>query len=152
MDSAIGLLYRAILVGAPILFVAALITQPGIAAGNRFPRMQRGVAIAAVVAAVIPGLWLLASRSLSSDNGWVILVDLSAPIALALLAVSARSSIRTLCTAGAALLLAVCCFLGGFSIGPFYTPAAALLIVAGAIGLIPPASRQAVGGVLGHVP
>lgn len=136
MDSAIGLLYRVILFGAPILFVAVLIMQPRAEDGSRFPRMQRGVAIAAVVAAGIPGVWLLASGGLGLSDGWV-LIDLLVPIALALPSVFTRVAQRSLYTAAAALMLAVCCFLAGFSIGPFYTPAAALLIVAGTIGLVP---------------
>lgn len=89
-----------------------------------------------MIAAVVPGVWLLASGGLGLSDGWV-LIDLLVPIALALPSVFTRVAQRSLYTAAAALMLAVCCFLAGFSIGPFYTPAAALLIVAGTIGLVP---------------
>lgn len=146
------LLYRVILVGAPILFVAVLIMQPRVAEGSRFPLVQRAFGIAAVGAAVIPGAWLLVSGTLSSDNGWVVLIDLSIPIGLTLASVVTRVRERTLCTAAGALMLAICCILGALSIGPFYTPAATLLIVAGAIGLVPRPSQQTIGRALGHVP
>ena len=136
MESTIGLLFQVILVGAPMLFVAVLIMQPRVAEGSRFPRMQRGIAIAAVGAAVIPGVWLLASGNMGVSDRWALL-DLLVPIGLALPSVFTRVTDRTLCTAAGALLLAICCFLGGFSIGPAYTPAAALLLMAGTIGLIP---------------
>ena len=136
MGSAIGLLYRIILFGSPLLFVAVLIVRPRAADGSRFPRTQRWVAIATVVATVIPGVWLLASGGLGPSDGWVLL-DLLVPIVLALPSVFTRVTQRTMYTAAAALMLAVCCFLAGFSIGPFYTPAAALLLVAGTIGLVP---------------
>jgi hypothetical protein len=46
-------------------------------------------------------------------------------------------SIRTISTAASALVLAAFCLISGFSIGLAYLPAAALLLLAGMVGLIP---------------
>ena|SRR5579862_9846655 len=128
------LLFYVLLLGAPLLLVVALIKGPA-ADGNRRPfGVQRAVGTLAVVAAIIPGVWLLTSGSLRVQEGLWVLLDLSFPICVALPAVLPHSPIRSVCTVVGALLLAVFCFLGGFSIGLFYVPAAVVLFFAGMTG------------------
>jgi hypothetical protein len=135
-----GLLFQVVLAGAPLLFIAALVMHPFVAKGSRFSRVQRAIAILAIAATVIPGVWLLASGSLRSEmrsEPVRILVVLLVPIGFALPSVFTRMSIRTISTAASALVLAAFCLISGFSIGLAYLPAAALLLLAGMVGLIP---------------
>ena len=134
------LLFEIIVIVAPLMFIAVLIMQRVVARGSRFSRVQRAVATLAVLAAVIPGIWLLASGSVRSElreSATRMFILLVIPIAFALPSVFARLSIRTLCTVVGALVLAAFCFVCGLSIGILYLPAAALLLLAGMIGLIP---------------
>jgi hypothetical protein len=135
-----GLLFQIDIVGAPLLLIIALIMQRVAARGSRFSRVQRAIASLAVIATVVPGVWLVASGNLRSEfheNALWVLTLLLIPIALALPSVFSRLSIRTLSTAAGAFVLVAFCFISGFSIGIAYLPAAALLLLAGAIGLIP---------------
>jgi hypothetical protein len=133
-----GVLYPFVLLGAPLLFVAALILWQWDERGTQLGRVQRAIAGAAVAAAVIPGVWLLASDNLQGENGLTVSIDLLIPVALTLPFALIGVSRRTLYTAGGALLLGIFCFLGGYSIGPLYLPAAALLVLAGSVDLASP--------------
>ncbi len=133
-----GVLYPLVLLGAPLLLVVALIMRRWDARGSNLSGVQRAIAGLAVVGAVIPGVWLLTSDALRGDNGLTVCIDLLIPVGLTLLSAMAGSSRRTLYAASCALVLGVFCFLGGFSIGPLYLPAAALLVLVGAVGLASP--------------
>ena len=135
-----GLLFEIVITAAPILFVAVLIMWRLAARGSRFSQAQRAFAALAILAAVIPGVWLLTSGNLRSElreDAGIIVIVLSIPIVVALPSVFTHGWLRTLCAAAGALTLAAFCLVSGFSIGLAYVPAAALLIVAGIIGLIP---------------
>jgi uncharacterized membrane protein len=139
-----GLLFEIVISAAPILFVAALIMRRFVARGSRFPRVQRAVGALALAAAVTPGIWLMASGKLRSElreSVLTVFVALTIPIVLCLPPLIARRSVRTLWTASAAVVLAAFCLVGGFSIGPLYTPADALMIAAGVIGFTIPGSN-----------
>jgi hypothetical protein len=137
------ILFSFVLYGTSLLFVAVLVMRRQMAGASRFSGTQRVIASLALVAAVIPGVWLLTSSSYSDGqsllhaNGPIVFIDLLIPIGLALPSVFARSARRTLYTATGALVLGAFCLITGFSIGPVYLPAAALLLVAGAAGLVP---------------
>jgi hypothetical protein len=133
-----GVLYPWVLLGAPLLIVVALIMRRWDARGSRLSGVQRAIAGVAVVGAVIPGVWLLTSSALRDQNGLTVFIDLLIPVGLTLLPAMAGSSGRTLYAASCAFVLGLFCFLGGFSIGPLYLPAAALLVLAGATGLASP--------------
>ena len=130
-----------VVIGSALLLVAVLIMRRRVARGSRFSRAQRWIARLAVAGAVIPGASLLISGALRSElvtePAWIIFL-LLIPIGAALPSVIARVPIRTLCTVLGAIVLSAFCVLGAMSIGPLYVPAAALLLVAGVIGLIPP--------------
>jgi hypothetical protein len=134
----VGILYPCVLLGALLLLVVALIMRRWDAQGSKLSGVQRAIAGLAVVGAVIPGVWLLTSDALRGDNGLTVCIDLLIPVSLTLVSAMAGSSRRTLYTAGCALVLGIFCLLGGASIGPLYLPAAALLVLAGAVGLASP--------------
>lgn len=140
--SYVGLLYPGVLLGALLVFAAALIMREWDAQSSKFSRAQRAIAGLAVVGAVSPGVWLLTSDALRGDNRFVVCVDLLIPVGLTLLPVMAGSSMRTLYAAGCALVLGIFCLLGGASIGPLYLPAAAVLVLAGAVGIASPRVAQ----------
>jgi hypothetical protein len=133
-----GVLYPLVLLGAPLLLVVALIMRRWDARGSKLSGVQRAIAGLAVVGAVIPSVWLLTSDALRDQHGLTALIDLLIPVGLTMLSAMARSSRRTLSAASCALVLGIFCFLGGFSIGPLYLPAAALLVLVGAVGLASP--------------
>ncbi len=139
-----SVLFNVVLLGAPLLFVAALLMRRKVARGSRFPRAQRVIASLAVAAAIAPGIWLLVTASytdgqtLVAVNGAGVLILILIPIGLAVPSLATSGSSRTMRTAIGALAMAIFCFVTGFSIGPLYAPAAALLILAGATGLITP--------------
>jgi hypothetical protein len=117
-------------------------TPRPVASGSRFPQLQRGIAILALMAAAIPGVGLLASGFLRSelrDEAPRMIILLSIPIACALPSVFARASIRTASAVAGGVVLAAFCVYGAMSIGILYLPAAALLLLAGAMGWIPAA-------------
>jgi hypothetical protein len=108
-----------------------------VASGSRFPQLQRGIAILALMAAAIPGVGLLASGFLRSelrDEAPRMIILLSIPIACALPSVFARASIRTASAVAGGVVLAAFCVYGAMSIGILYLPAAALLLLAGVMG------------------
>jgi hypothetical protein len=137
-------LFNFVLLGAPLLFVAVLVMRRRSADDSKFSGVQRVIAGLGVISAVASGVRLLTSPSYSDGqtllevNGPWVFVVLLIPIALTLPSVIAGSSTRTLYTASCALALSIFCFISGFSIGFFYVPAAALLVVAGAVGLVSP--------------
>ena len=134
----VGVLYPFVLLGAPLLLVAALILRRWDGRGSKLSRVQRPIAGVAVAGAVIPGVWLLASGNMRGVNGLAVFIDLLIPVVLTLPFVLIGVSRRTSYTASCALVLGIFCFLGGGSIGPLYMPAAALLVLAGAVGLASP--------------
>ncbi len=133
-----GVLYNWVLLGAPLLIVVALIMRRWDARGSKLWGVQRAIAGLAVVGAVIPGVGLLTSGALRDENGLTVFIGLLIPVGLTLLPAGAGSSRSTLYAASCALVLGIFCLLGGFSIGPLYLPAAALLVLAGAVGLASP--------------
>ena len=93
--------------------------------------------VAAVALAVIP---VYASSTgerstLVSVNGAAVLLVLLVPVLLAASPLLARGPTQVLLAAGCGTLLAVLCVLGGFSVGPYFLPAATLLLAAAAVGL-----------------
>src|SRR5438046_132071 len=130
-----GVLYPFVLFGAAFLLVAALILWRWDGRGSKLSRVQRAIAGVAAAAAVIPGVWLLASGYMRGENPLTVFIDLLIPVVLTLPLAMTGVSRRASYTASCALVLGIFCLLGGFSIGPLYLPAAALLVLAGAVGL-----------------
>src|ERR1041385_6055182 len=135
-----GLLYPFVLLGALLLLITGLAMRRWDARGTLLSGTQRVIAGLAVAAAIIPGIWLLATGALRSSGSLSVTIDLLIPVALTVPSTIPSLRARTSFTAACALALGVFCFLGGFSIGPLYLPAAALLVVLGVIGLASPRS------------
>jgi len=133
-----AVLYPFVLLGAPLLLAAALILWRWDGRGSKLSRVQRAIAGLAVAGAVIPGIWLLASGNMRGVSGLAVFIDLLIPVVLTLPFVLIGVARRTSYTASGALMLGIFCFLGGFSIGPLYLPAAAFLVLAGGVGLASP--------------
>jgi len=132
-----GLLFQLVLIGAPIELLAALLIRPGAVPGSTLSRAQRATGALAILAAVIPGVWFFASGSFRGESIPWMIVLLSIPILATLAPALTPLRFRTIGIAGGALAMAAFCLIGAMSIGILYLPAAAFLLIAGIIGLIP---------------
>ena len=116
--------------------------EPPLTAGAEGHRLIMLAALAALLAAVaLTVIPVYASstgerRTLVDVNGFVVLLVLLLPVLLAASPLLVRGGTgQVLLAAGCGTLLAVFCVLGGFSVGSYYLPAAALLLAAAAVEL-----------------
>jgi hypothetical protein len=124
-----------------VLEVVFLHPRPRHPAGSPGARGQMALIGLAVAAATAPAIFFLyvpvysSGRTLVEVNGSDAAPALIIPIVLtAIPALSRRPDSRTRVCASLGVLLSVLCFIGGFSIGFFYVPAALLLVAAAAVG------------------
>ena len=136
------MLYPFVLFGDAVGFVESIILWQCDGRGSRLSRVQGAIAGLAVAGSVVPGVWLLASGNMRGENGLTVFIDLLIPVVLTLPFVLIGVSRRASYTASCALLLGIFCLFGGFSIGPLFLPAAAFLVLAGAVGLASPRRRS----------
>jgi len=143
-----------ILIGLLLVLVGLSLTVVSVARALGHPRGEelsavaqgRRLVVLATLAAILPAVALsvipvyassTGKRSTLVDvNGPAILLVLLVPVLLAASPLLARGGKRqALWTASCGTLLAGFCALGGFTVGSYYLPAAALLLAAAAVTL-----------------